>query len=65
MSEQSQSPILLTRKTAAALLSLSERSLDYLIQRGDLKARRVGRKVLVPRSELERFANRDHKSLRA
>jgi excisionase family DNA binding protein len=52
--------ILLNRKEAARLLSVSLRSLDYLIQRRELPARRVGRRVLIPRRALEQFAQRDH-----
>jgi len=62
--EAIEQPILLTRRAAAALLSISERSLDYAIQRGEIKVRRAGRKVLVPRSEVERYARRDHEALR-
>jgi excisionase family DNA binding protein len=52
--------ILVTRTDAAKLLSLSLRSLDYLIARRELPARRVGRRVLIPRRALEDFALRDH-----
>jgi excisionase family DNA binding protein len=49
--------ILLSRKDTAAILSLSRRTVDELIAKGELRARRVGRRVLVPRVELERFAS--------
>jgi excisionase family DNA binding protein len=52
--------ILVTRTDAAKLLSLSLRSLDYLIARRELPARRVGRRVLISRGALEDFALRDH-----
>ena len=52
--------ILVNRKEACRLLSLSLRSLDYLIMRRELPARRVGRRVLIPRHALELFARRDH-----
>ena len=52
--------ILFDRKSAALALSISVRSLDYLIAGGQLKTRRIGRKVLVHRSELRRFAQADH-----
>ena len=51
--------ILLDRKSAAAAISLSVRGLDYLIATGKIRVRRLGKRVLVPREELERFARRD------
>lgn len=53
-------PILLSRKQAAAFLSISLRSIDYLIGQGRLKTRRVGGRVLIPRHECERFASQDN-----
>ena len=53
-------PILFSRKQAASLLSISLRGLDYLIARGKLHVRRVGKRVLISRQEIERFARRDH-----
>ena len=44
------------RAQAAEALDLSLRGIDYLIARGKLRAIRVGRRVLIPRTELERFA---------
>ena len=52
--------ILYSRREAAQIISLSLRSIDYLIENGELLARRVGRRVLIERAELERFALRDH-----
>ncbi len=52
--------ILLSKKDAASLLSLSVRSLEYMLQRRELVSRRVGRRVLIPRTALEQFAKRDH-----
>jgi hypothetical protein len=52
--------LLYDRKSAAHTLSISVRSLDYLIARKQLAFRRVGRKVLIPRGELLRFASKDH-----
>ena len=56
--------ILFDRKSAAAALSISVRSLDYLVADGQLDTRRIGRKVLIHRSELRRFAQADHFSIR-
>lgn len=50
---------LLARKEAAALLSMSLSTIDQLIVRGELKVRRYGKRLLVPRKELERLAARD------
>ena len=48
------------RAQAAEALDLSLRGIDYLIARGQLRAIRVGRRVLIPRAEIERFAARSH-----
>jgi hypothetical protein len=52
--------LLYDRKGAAAALSISIRSLDYLIGRGALSTRRIGKKVLIPARDLQRFASGDH-----
>jgi excisionase family DNA binding protein len=51
--------ILYSQKEAAALLSISLSTLEQLIARKEIVVRRVGRRVLVPRTELERLARRD------
>jgi excisionase family DNA binding protein len=48
--------ILVAKSDAAELLGVSLRTVDYLISRGELAAKRIGRRVLIPRAELERFA---------
>jgi len=53
--------ILLDRKEAANLLSISLRTLDTLLAQGELKTCRIGRRRLIPRQELEQFARRDHR----
>ncbi len=40
------------RKQAAVEINVSPRTIDYLIRRGDLKARKIGKPVLIPGSEL-------------
>ena len=55
--------ILVTRAEAARALGLSLRAIDYLLAGGKLATRKVGRRRLIPRSELERFARRDHESI--
>jgi excisionase family DNA binding protein len=52
--------LLYDRKTAAKMLSLSIRSLAYLLSRGEIRFRRLGAKILIPHSELVRFANGHH-----
>jgi excisionase family DNA binding protein len=44
-----------SKKEAAAATSLSVRSIDYLIEKGQLRAVKVGRRVLIPCRELERL----------
>jgi excisionase family DNA binding protein len=43
---------------AAEALSLSLRSVRYLMQTGKLGYARVGRRILIPHAELERFLRR-------
>jgi hypothetical protein len=45
---------------AAAKLSISQRSLDYLVATKALSVRRIGSRVLVPLQDLQRFAGADH-----
>jgi len=61
---QLQVKILYTKREAAQLLSISVRSLDYLIFSQQLPARRIGRRVLVHRDAIEQFARRDHGFIR-
>jgi excisionase family DNA binding protein len=51
-------PLLLDRPEAAAALRISTRKLDYLIQRGEIKATRIDGRVLVAWTELLRFVER-------
>lgn len=55
--------LLYDRKSAALQLSISVRSLDYLISKKELVVRRMGKKILIPRSELVKFARKEHKSV--
>jgi excisionase family DNA binding protein len=52
--------VLLSKKEAAQALSISVRSLEYLIARKELSTRRVGKRVLVPMAVLHKFARHDH-----
>ena len=55
-----ESKILASRDEAAQMLSISQRALDYLIATRRLPTRRIGGRVLVPVSELRRYARSDH-----
>lgn len=59
-----RAPILVSKREAAALLSVCVRTLDTLIARRELPARRVGKRVLIPYASLLTFANRDHATKR-
>ena len=52
--------LLYDRKEAARQLSISVRSLDYLIAGKQLETRRIGRKVLVTRASLVRYSAANH-----
>jgi excisionase family DNA binding protein len=56
-----ENKILIDKKSAAQMLSISLRALDYLIAQGELPVRRLGRRCLIERRALEQFARRDHK----
>jgi excisionase family DNA binding protein len=61
---QPSEKVLYTKREAAHILSISLRTLDYLIFSHQLPARRIGRRVLVHRDSIEQFARRDHTSIR-
>jgi excisionase family DNA binding protein len=48
--------VLFSIPETAAMLSLSRRSIEKLVRAGKIRTERVGRKAMVSRSELERFA---------
>ncbi len=52
--------LLYSRREASEALSLSVRSIDYLVTTGRLPARRVGSKILIPAGAVRRFAREDH-----
>jgi excisionase family DNA binding protein len=52
--------LLYTRREAAFALGLSVRSVDYLVAKKELSVRRIGGRVLIPSSEVHRFARSDH-----
>jgi hypothetical protein len=52
--------LLYSKQDAAEALSLSVRSIDYLITTQRLPMRRVGGKVMIPANAVRRFARGDH-----
>ncbi len=52
--------ILVGRREAARMLSISQRSLDYLVASKELHARRIGARVLISITELRWYARADH-----
>jgi excisionase family DNA binding protein len=52
--------LLVGRREAAEMLSISQRALDYLLAQRQLPTRRVGGRVLIPMNDLRRFARADH-----
>ena len=58
--ELGQHPLLVSKRDAAALLSLCLRSIDNLIAGKQLPCRRIGKRVLIPYTSLVAFARRDH-----
>ena len=52
--------LLYSRRDAARALSLSVRSIDYLICSGRIPTRRVGGKILIHVTDVRRFAKADH-----
>ena len=61
--DRSVEKLLYSRRDTAEALSLSIRSIDYLITTGRLPARRVGGKILIPATAVRRFAREDHPDL--
>jgi hypothetical protein len=50
--------LLYGRRSAAAMLDLSPRAVDYAIRAGELEAIYIGKRVLIPRESLLAFARR-------
>lgn len=49
----------MTRREAADALRVSLRTIDYLLEQGKLRARRIGRRIVIPRAELEHLLRHD------
>jgi excisionase family DNA binding protein len=54
-SKRCRQPVALSRQDVAQALGLSLRSVDYAIARGDIMAKRYGKRVLVPTAEIGRY----------
>jgi excisionase family DNA binding protein len=52
--------IFVSKKSAAALLSISVRTLEKLISTKQLRVRRIGSRVLISSLTLEKFGRHDH-----
>lgn len=48
------------RVEAADMLGISVRTLDTMLARKEIRARRIGRRVVFPLAELRRFLGKDH-----
>ena len=51
-------PVLMTKKRAAELLSISLRTITTLVSTKQLACRRIGRRTLIPSAALLAFAKR-------
>jgi excisionase family DNA binding protein len=52
--------VLYSRKEAATYIGVSLSTLDVILSRGLVRARRIGRRVLIHQAELDRFVRADH-----
>jgi excisionase family DNA binding protein len=52
--------LLLSKREAATMLGLSTRTVENLIRLKELPARRIGRRCLIEKQTLDKFAKRDH-----
>jgi excisionase family DNA binding protein len=48
--------LLFGKREAAAMLSIGVRTLDRLLAAGRIRHKRIGKKVLINRAEIEKFA---------
>ncbi len=55
-----EAKVLVSRKAAAAMLSISIRGVDYMIAAKRLSTRRIANRVLIPVDEIRKFARSDH-----
>lgn len=58
-SSQESEGFLLDKRAAASVLGVSVRMIDYLLQDGRLRAKKIGRRVLIRREDLRCFAEKE------
>lgn len=58
--EHISEPIALSKQEAAQMLGVSLRTVDRLIALKELQVRRLGRRVLIPRTSLVNLIRGDH-----
>jgi hypothetical protein len=54
--------LLFSKRSTAATLGISMRTLENLVAVREIIPRRIGRRVLFEAREIERFARRDHRT---
>jgi len=54
-------PMLVSKKEAARLLGVCLRTVDCLIERGELRPKKIGRRVLLQYEDLQQFVEGDVK----
>jgi excisionase family DNA binding protein len=52
--------LLVSQEEAAQLLSISKRSVEYLVATRQLSTRRIGTRALVPIEDIKKYARFDH-----
>jgi excisionase family DNA binding protein len=52
--------LLVSQEEAAQLLSISRRSVEYLVATKKLSTRRIGARALIPIEDVRKFARSDH-----
>jgi excisionase family DNA binding protein len=52
--------LLVSQDEAAQMLSISRRSVEYLVAAGKLSTRRIGTRTLIPIEDVRKFARSDH-----
>ena len=52
--------LLVSQDEAAQLLSISRRSVEYLVATKKLSTRRIGTRALIPIEDVRKFARSDH-----
>jgi len=62
MNPQLALKLLISKQDTAAKLGICVRTLENLVAIGEIKPRRIGKRVLFEAREIERFARRDHRT---